>query len=541
MKSLSQGRYSLFLLFFSLLLLSVLPARAQSKYWVFFKDKPEKEFDARQYFSPEGYERRVERHLPMGDYFDLPVASLYIKEVMTLADTLYARSRWLNGIVVSAGAASLEQIEALPFVHYTEPVHTLQLARKTEDSLRIFRIKKNDSLLLRFQLHRMKGEVFKKRKLNGKGITIAVFDVGFRNVDIHPAFRHLFERNAIRATYDFIGDDRKVYDRGSHGTMVLGCLAGVFDNIPIGLATGADFLLARTERAHVEITFEEYSWIAAAEWADQNGADIISSSLGYSEVRYFQEEMNGRVAPISRAANIAASRGILVINAAGNEAGNSWGTIVAPGDADSVLTVGGVDPRSDAAISFSSSGPAADGTLKPNVVNLGIAFTSFPRKFGTAEGTSFATPLTAGFAACAWQANPAKNNMEIFHMIESSGHLYPYFDYHHGYGIPQADKVLGLAVKVDPTFHFDLSDAYLEVKINEAFVPEKDEDGKLLSRPKNLYYKIVRADGKIRKYGVVLAEIDEPVYFEREDLRKGEKVVVHFEGYTESYTIGEKL
>ncbi len=541
MKSLFQAPYSLFLLFFALLLLSALPVRAQSKYWVFFKDKPEKQFDARQYFSPRGYERRVKRNLPLGDYYDLPVASRYTGEVMALADSFYARSRWLNAIVVSAGSTSLDQIAGLPFVKGIEPVRTLQLARKTEDSLRIFRIKKNDSLLLRFQLHRMKGEVFKKEKLDGKGITIAVFDVGFRNADIHPAFQHLFQRGAIRATYDFIGDDPKVYDRGSHGTMVLGCLAGVYDSIPMGLATGADFLLARTERAHLEITFEEYSWIAAAEWADRHGADIISSSLGYSDVRYFQEEMDGRVAPISRAANIAASRGILVINAAGNEAGNSWGTIVAPGDADSVLTVGGVDPRTDAAIAFSSAGPAADGTPKPNVVNLGIAFTSFPRKFGTAEGTSFATPLTAGFAACAWQANPGKSNMEIFHMIESSGHLFPYFDYHHGYGIPQADKVLGLAAKTAPTFHFDLSDAYLEVKINEEFVPEKDEDGKLLSHPGNLYYKIVKANGKIRKYGVVLAEMDEPVYFERDDLKKGEKVVVHFEGYTESYIIDEEL
>lgn len=540
MKSLFQAHYSLFLLIFSLLLLRAMPAEAQLKYWVFFKDKPDTHFIARQYFSPKGYERRVKRHLVMGDFYDLPVASRYIEEVTALADSFYARSRWLNAVVISAGSASLHQIASLPFVSKVEATHTLKLTRKTEDSLHIFRIKKNDSLLLRFQLHRMKGEIFRNRKLDGKGITIAVFDVGFRNADIHPAFQHLFKRGAIRATYDFIGDNPKVYDRGSHGTMVLGCLAGVFDSIPMGLATGADFLLARTERAHVEITFEEYSWIAAAEWADQHGADIISSSLGYSDVRYFQEEMDGRAAPISRAANIAASRGILVINAAGNEAENSWGTIVAPADADSVLTVGGVDPRTDVAISFSSTGPAADGTLKPNVVNLGIAFTSFPRKFGTAEGTSFATPLTAGFAACAWQANPQKNNMEIFHMIESSGHLFPYFDYHHGYGIPQADKLLGLAGQTAPTFHFDLSDAYLEVKINKEFVPKKDEDGKLLTRPKNLYYKIVKANGKIRKYGVVLAEIDEPVYFERSDLKKGEKVVVHFEGYTESYTINEE-
>ncbi len=536
-KSLFQSTLKPFFLFLFILSAS-LGLRAQDAYWVYFKDKVDTHFCAKEYFSEKGLLRRQKHRIETGDYYDLPVSEEYIRKVAPFSDSILVCSRWLNAIAIRATPEARRAIEILPFVRSMEPCRTLTVSGRPRDSLSFpDRISREDSLLLRFQLSRMKGQEFRKRHLDGSGITIAVFDVGFKGADRHPAFRHLFKRGAIKATWDFIGRDTQLFDRGTHGTMVLGCLAGYWDSIPMGLATGADYLLARTERAHLEITFEEYSWIAAAEWADRQGADIISSSLGYSDQRYFQEEMTGRKAPISHAANVAASKGILVINAAGNEARNRWGTLVAPADADSVLTVGAVDPRTDVAFEFSSPGPTSDGRLKPNVVNLGIAFTAMPGKYGTAEGTSFATPLTAGFAACAWQAYPQKRNMDIFHLIEYSGHLYPYFDYHHGYGIPQATRALGLARPVEPTFHFNKTDAYLEVEVDPALLPEKDDKGQLLSRGRNLFYKIVQPDGRIRKYGVVLAEIKEPVYFELDDLSPGETVVVHFEGYTQSYTI----
>jgi subtilisin family serine protease len=249
--------------------------------------------------------------------------------------------------------------------------------------------------------------------------------------------------------------------------------------------------------------------------------------------------MDGKTAPISRAAAVAVSKGMLVLNAVGNEGENAWGTVVAPADVDNVLTVGGIDPRKDVAAGFTSPGPAADGTAKPNISNLGTVFSATPKRFNIMQGTSFSTPLSAGFAACYWQANPGAGNLEVFDQMEKAGHLYPYFDYLHGDGIPQAKKALGLATPAAPTFEVKITDDYVNIRVDTIFVPESDDEGELLTTPKNIYYKIVRAKGQIHKYGVVLVESIEPLYFEREELREDDTLIVHFEGYTQSIDLKE--
>ena len=170
----------------------------------------------------------------------------------------------------------------------------------------------------------------------------------------------------------------------------------------MGLATGANFLLAITEVSSEPFS-EEENWLAAVEWAYKNGADIISSSLGYTNNRYFTKDMDGKKSFVVKAASLAARKGMLVINAAGNDGDSEWKVISTPADADSILTIGGVSPETNLHINFSSYGPTADGRMKPNVSAFGEAVVANTKgNVEIAFGTSFATPLVAGFAACAW-------------------------------------------------------------------------------------------------------------------------------------------
>ena len=223
--------------------------------------------------------------------------------------------------------------------------------------------------------------------------------------------------------------------------MVLSCLTGVENGRKLGLATGAEFLLAAISASPLIIARSEVEWVMALEWADQNGADIVSSSLGYARPQYTPTDMDG-TSRVAKAANMAAAKGILVCNSMGNEGNNaSWYTLETPADADSVLAVGGIAPGGAPAW-YTSWGPTADGRLKPNVCAYGFAYVAKATQnepyYTRADGTSFATPMVAGFAACAWQLHPDLNNMELKSEIEKSGDNYPQHSWQLGFGVPQA-------------------------------------------------------------------------------------------------------
>ena len=232
-------------------------------------------------------------------------------------------------------------------------------------------------------------------------------------------------------THDFLKNQESVYHGGSHGGEVLSCLAGRLpDGTCLGLAPGAAFLLARTEQMFRERYAEEEAWLAAAEWADRNGADIINSSLGYTTGRYFPEQMNGRTSLVARAAELAVRKGILVVNAAGNDGDDDeWRTVGTPADGDSVLAAGGLDPDTYLHSDFSSYGPAAGRRLKPNLAAFGTVLAAGPGGYERIEGTSFSSPLLAGFAACAWQHERGLTVMQLFARLQLAGDLYPYYDY----------------------------------------------------------------------------------------------------------------
>jgi serine protease AprX len=436
-----------------LIALSFGEAFAQDKVWVFYADKDGVTFDPLTYFAPKAIERRYKEGLPLNHITDRPVREDYLSETRNIVDSLKMSSRWFNASVCFATPQQVQQLEALPFVLSVETQQcALRLSGITPSDGGLIEA---DILVAQGQTRRMGIYDYRAHGIDGSGVTVAIFDAGFPGVDENKIFSHIRARNGIKATWDFAKNKEHVYGFNSHGAAVLSCIGGMLDTMPLGLATGADFLLARTETAR-ENFVEEENWLAAAEWADRNGADIINSSLGYTVQRYFREDMDGKTAFVTRAANMAAGKGILVVNAAGNEGGDEWMFIGAPADGDSVLSIGGIASVSGYHSSFSSYGPTRDMRMKPNVCAYGNVQAATSTASGQTQGTSFASPLIAGFAACAKQSNPQLKGMELFQEIEKAGDLHPHYDYAHGFGVPQASYfVNGGKAEVAPTFTFD--------------------------------------------------------------------------------------
>ncbi len=508
---------------------------AGERYWVFFRDKKDVSFNPYEYFDEKALKKRKELGIDLVQESDLPLNFDYCNEVSRHAD-ISLKSRWLNAVAVSLDPSDIQKIKDLEFVK--EVRRMTMVSRKAEahqeiDSVQLTHLKQ--------QLDIFGGGIFREEDINGEGVRIAVFDGGFPSVDELEIFSHLFEEERIVGTWDFVNDREFVYDYNSHGTSVLACIAGVLDGKRFGLAPGAEFLLARTE-VNTEIFAEEEYWAAAMEWADKNGADIISSSLGYTYHRYFPKQMDGKSVFVTRMANLAARKGILVINSAGNDGDSDWEVISAPGDADSVLTVGGISNIEGLHISFSSYGPTYDGRLKPNVVAFGKVITTGKNNIKTAYGTSFSTPLVTGFAACVMQLNPEWNNMKVFREIEKSGHLYPYYDYAHGHGVPQAAYFMDCESETEPTFSFNEKLNYLDIELK---IGNGEEKTLYCNGMKAnyfgydhyyLYYHIAsEKTGEIRRYRVVRMTEADSYSIGLDEIKKGEYVMAHYMGYTEKY------
>ncbi len=501
-------------------------------YWVYLKDKAGVEFDAYTYFDPHAIQRKIRHGVPVDAFTDYPVKQEYIEGIARIADSVGYASRWFNAVAVVAGEHALRKIEALPYVDRWEPSYASMPGTLASAGF--------DTLLSDGKVEHMNRQVatlgldlWREAGIDGTGIRIAVFDGGFPTYKANPAFAHLHDGKQILHTWDF-PRNRECVDAGiSHGTMVLSCIGGMISNKPVGLATGASFLLAITE-VRTEPFKEEQNWLAAAEWADKYGADIINSSLGYTDKRYFNYNMDGKTTFVTRAANMAASKGILVVNAAGNEGIGAWKVIGAPADADSVLSVGGLLPETMLHTSFSSYGPTFDKRMKPNVVAFGHVVAAGKKKMVNTQGTSFSSPLVAGFAACAWQTDRSMNNMQIFHKIEESGHLYPYFDYAHGFGIPQASAFLDSIPKkpAEPSFNLNVNQS------GEVSIEVFETSSGWIKQPTDsyLYLHVRDSSGVLQKYKVFEVDHLKNANSLLVTLDPDETVCVHHLGYTHCVT-----
>lgn len=398
--------------------------------WVFFRDKgPEAVLglpEARARLTPHALSRRALRgRLPgLVGFEDLALDPSYVAAVGRGVVRVRHLSRWLNAVSVQASQAQVLRLARLPFVRELDLVRRFQRAPEpvaeaaappaggAREARAHHLLDYGESLDQLAQIH--VPEVH-DLGLSGQGVIVASFDAGFDNLS-HEAFAGM----RILAAHDFVNGDDDVADgtdqgRGSHGTSTLSVLGGYSPGHLIGPAYGASFVLAKTENTASETPIEEDNWAAAAEWAEALGVDVISSSLGYTTfdapyVSYTPEDLNGETAISTRAAELAADRGVVVVNSAGN-AGLSadHNTLVAPSDGRRVIAVAAV-VRTGGRSMFSSVGPSADGRIKPDVAALGtadfVAQSRSPDAYGYESGTSFSCPLVAGVVALVLEAHP---------------------------------------------------------------------------------------------------------------------------------------
>lgn len=484
-----RGKMPLFLFLTGLQLLIFWPeaiagelAAKEKMYWLSFTDKGEMAQNLEQIFDEKALERRRQGNISF-DESDFPVCEKYLQSVEKNTQEIIGYSKWFNGCAVLAGESQVEILKTFAFV---KSIHEIILTESTEhaggpckvettdtDSAKAF--SKNQKKILKAQQESMGLPAWQGKGISGKGIRVAVFDAGFPKVDRHPAFEHLRKNKRIIDTKNFLTKTPEVYGRNFHGEAVLSCIAGIYREEKLGVGTDAEFLLALTEYAVREPFREELFWLMAAEWADEKGAHIISSSLGYGYQRYFFKDMNGKSSLVARAAGMAVRKGILVINSAGNEGTDSWKTIITPADQDSVLSVGGVDSKTGYHIDFSSYGPNANGNVKPNLCAPGDVMAARGMGISNIQGTSFSCPLISGFAACLLQFQPELigKPIQAMRFLEEHSSLFPYFDYAHGYGVPDATSILN-EEKVNNKSEFMLKDASVKKEIEISFTETAD-------------------------------------------------------------------
>lgn len=442
------------------------------RFWVEFTDKNNSPYtigNPRAYLSQKAIDRRQKFNIKITEE-DFPVNPMYLQQIAVLGVKILNTSRWLNGVSVeTADTEKVFKIRSLPFVKSIEKTgirldvdnskmdfrmeYLMSFTGEEEDTTQTL-----NGVLTPYtkeyygnawnQTKMLDGQDLHNLGLTGKGITIAILDGGFMNVHKLTTFEHLFQNKQLLGTWDFVELDSNVYDDNNHGMNVLSCMAAKTPGKMLGTAPDANYWLLRTEDANSEYPIEETNWAAGAEFADSAGVDIINSSLGYTLyddklMSYEYAQLNGKTSRASRAATIAAKKGILVCNAAGNEGNDDWQYIGAPADAEGIITVGGVTAdslRSD----FSSYGPTADGRLAPMLVaqGTGTMVASVANTFYRANGTSFATPVFAGMVACLVQAHPDKTVEEIIEALQLSGTQYFAPDTAIGYGIPNFKRAL---------------------------------------------------------------------------------------------------
>lgn len=500
--------------FLSLFFLTNLFSQNYYKFAVYFADKtpvgyPYSLSTPTDFLSSRAIDRRTKYNINY-DTLDLPVAPSYINGVLGVSDSIefYTKSKWMNCIVVGTNDSTLaDSIANLSFVTSVrwvykgaKPTTNVDFPGPFGPSINItgagygLDYGKADTQAVMMSL-----DYLHRKNYHGKDMVIAVIDAGFTNVSQITGFDHLRDSSRILGTWDFIANESSVEGDHNHGTMVLSTIGAYIPGQFMGTAPQASYWLLRTEDGNTEQVTEEYNWLAAAEFADSVGADIINSSLGYTtfdfpSMDYTYNDLNGNTTIITRAADLASRTGMIVCNSAGNSGSSSWYYIGAPADADSILSVGAVKSNRGNA-SFSSFGPTFDGRVKPNVSTMGqaafiLGILGIPQ---TGNGTSFSSPILSGAVACLWQKHPDKNNFEIMRAIEQSAHLYSTPTNQYGYGIPNfgvADKLLDavdfsdyynnqqILVYPNPHTGFTLSFDYYSNLSENIFISIADAEGK---------------------------------------------------------------
>ncbi|MCC5932201.1 MAG: S8 family serine peptidase [Cyclobacteriaceae bacterium] len=464
-KSVNLG-VCLFFVFFSLELKAEI-----NRYVVYLADKEQNNYSLSQpqeFMTSDALMRRERQGIAL-DISDLPVSGAYLNELKLKGVPVFFSSKWLNAVLVEAGEDQLSELESLPFVSKIEFVapgarllYENTGGRNRKKGTQEIEISPAERASTHAQNRMLGIDKMHEKGFKGRGIKIAVFDSGFRNVDNSIFFEQVKNENRFIATRDFIRNSNSVYQFDFHGSRVLSCIAAYRENEFIGTAYESDFILCVTEDVSSEYRIEEYNWLFAAEYADSIGVDIINSSVGYSyfddaSMDYTYQDMDGRTAIISRAAAFAARKGMIVVASNGNEGNKTWRYINAPADADSIISVGSVDLDQEKSF-FSSFGPTSDGRIKPELSALGAGTSIVTgNNIGMSNGTSFSTPLIAGLVAGFWQALPELSNMEVIYYLKNAASRSDSPDTLVGYGIPNFMSAYALATNLEQ----DIQDRFI--------------------------------------------------------------------------------
>lgn len=440
------------------------------RYLIRFKDKEGTPFSLSR---PESFlsARSLERRTRYGisyDSTDLPVTPAYIESLRALSSvTVLNVSKWLNQVSIQiTDPAVLDTIHRFPFVQAatliarslqrsTDAPENKLLSNGSSQSIQSIAggAPAFDYGVTTEQMAIHNGAFLHNIGLQGQGMIVSLLDAGFFSHTSLKAFDSVNKEGRLLGTWDFVAREPSVAEDHPHGMYCFSIIAANIPGIFVGTAPKASFYLFRSEDAATEYPIEEHNWVCAAERVDSAGGDVISSSLGYYRfndpaLNHQYADMNGNTTMAAIGADLAAKKGILVVNAAGNEAANTWKYIVTPADGDSVLAVGAVSSKG-AIGSFSSYGPAADGRVKPDVVSVGVntIVQATDNTIAAGNGTSFACPNMAGLATCLWQGFPEVNNMKIIEALRRSGHLFQNPNDRMGYGIPNMKKAVGLLLQ----------------------------------------------------------------------------------------------
>ncbi len=439
------------------------PATARNhpeKIWIFLRDKGPQGLAknsaafrrAEEMLSPRALTRRA-KVLPKNaliESTDLDLYQPYLDELARLGLQPVVRSRWLNAVSVAASREQIQAVQKLPFVAASQTVARLRIPPNHKTSSPPAPLQKNQARRFAYgsslaQMEQTGAINLHDASITGRGVLVGMLDSGFRWQD-HEAF----DRLAVIAEFDFVKNDNVTrHEPGDpaaqdeHGTETLSTIAGFKQGELIGPAFDAQYLLAKTENTASETHAEEDFWVAAMEWMEARGVEVTSTSLGYStfdagQVSYTPEQMDGKTAIITIAAEIAASKGIIVVNSAGNEGDNVWRIITAPADGPSVIAVGAVSANG-ALVGFSSRGPTADGRIKPDVMAMGsgvrtAAFSS-KAEYNFSGGTSFSCPLVAGVAAQILSAHPEVTPQQMLNTLRNTATRAQTPDNDFGFGI----------------------------------------------------------------------------------------------------------
>ena len=444
------------------------PAFAQqNRYVVTFTDKTASPFSLTaplDYLSQRAVDRRVRNNIEITES-DLPVNPSYLQAVREQGGIVLFSSRWFNATLVEAEPQVAETIRGLAMVKdvtlvapsvlpsgsFGKPMDPSRHAEAARTAL------ENDAQQVMIGIDQMHADGWR-----GRGVVVAVLDSGFPGVDDGEAFAHLRTESRILDSWNFAWQRRDVFGFDDHGTMVLSVMAAKLKDRYAGALPEASYLLYATEFVPAEYRVEEYNWLFAAERADSAGADVINTSLGYTTfddpgMDYTYADLDGQTTVVTRAANMAAERGIVVVASAGNQGSGAWRYIGAPADGEHVLAVGAVDDQGKRS-SFSSIGPSADGRTKPDVATMGFqtVLSADGQNVTRGSGTSFSAPLTTALAGGLLQSKPDLTAKEVVELVRSAGSQYTTPDDFVGYGIPsyQTIRLVTATTPEQPSDHF---------------------------------------------------------------------------------------